>query len=240
VDWTRYGNVVIRSCWDYHERVSEFRAWTRRMQEEGVALQNSAAVVTWNMDKHYLAELAAQGIPTVPTIWLKWRASVSLAAVLATEGWTRAVVKPTISASTWATDVERAAGDQAALDALLRTGDVMVQKFMPQIETEGEWSLMFFGKVYSHAVLKTPAAGEFRIQSEYGGSTLARVPSPMVIAQAEKIVRAVAEPLLYARVDGVVANGEFVLMELELIEPFLFLGTAPGSAERFADAILQV
>jgi hypothetical protein len=241
-DWSRFQHVVLRSPWDYVERATEFRAWIQRMQRDGVPLRNSAPIVIWNMDKQYLAGLAAQGIPVVPTIWLKQGARAELASLLSARRWERAVVKPTISASgvnTWATTGERAPRDQAALDALLSAGDVMVQPFMPQVGKEGEWSLLFFDRQYSHAVLKRAAKGEFRVQSDYGGSKQAAIPSTALIAQAHAVLRAVPGPLLYARVDGVVVNGQFVLMELELIEPSLFLGSAPGAADRLAEAVIR-
>jgi hypothetical protein len=242
VDWNSFRVVVLRSAWDYVTRAAEFRAWIERMRRDQVALANSAATITWNLDKRYLAELAGRGVPVVPTVWLRRGESVDLAGVLATQGWDRAVVKPAISAggeNTWTTAARRAAADQAALDGLVRSGDVLVQRFMPQVGGEGEWSLIFFNKEYSHAVRKTAADGEFRIQAQYGGMTLVATPGDDLITAAQAVLAAVAEPLLYARVDGVVEEGQLVLMEVELIEPFLFLEAVPGSAERFAAAITQ-
>jgi hypothetical protein len=114
----------------------------------------------------------------------------------------------------------------------------MVQAYLPEVASAGEWSLMFFQGQYSHAVLKTPAAGEFRIQAHYGGMTVALAPDAHVIQQAQRVVDALPETPVYARVDGVVRAGQLVLMELEVIEPVLFLGSDPDAAARFAAAIL--
>jgi glutathione synthase/RimK-type ligase-like ATP-grasp enzyme len=241
VDWPAYSWVVLRSCWDYHTHVPAFRVWLERLQAAGVALLNPAPLVTENIDKRYLAGLEAKGIPTVPTVWLEPGSPADLAAILDDQSWEKAVVKPTISAggaNTWLTAPARARTDQPALDALLEQHAVMVQAYIPEVASVGEWSLMLFGGRYSHAVLKTPATGEFRIQAHYGGTAVALAPDPHVIAAAQRVVDALPEVPVYARVDGIVRAGELVLMELEVIEPVLFLGSDPAAAERFADAIL--
>ncbi len=112
---------------------------------------------------------------------------------------------------------------------------VMVQKFMRGI-TEGEWSVIFFAGTFSHAVLKKPKAGDFRVQTDFGGSSNLADPPPHILESASRALRAV-DPTIYARVDGVVDAGRFLLMELELIEPALFLADHPAAPSRFADAI---
>jgi hypothetical protein len=108
---------------------------------------------------------------------------------------------------------------------------------MPEIATHGEWSLLFFDNVYSHAVLKRPSIGDFRVQQHLGGSTRLLEPAPAIIAQAQRILHCLPEPPLYARLDGIERAGVFVLMELEITEPFLFLDYHPDAAHRFATAI---
>jgi hypothetical protein len=154
-------------------------------------------------------------------------------------GWTKAVVKPRISATAQRTHLI-ALDDADSVQELfneLRSGPgVMVQKFMDSIVSEGEWSLIFFDGQFSHEVLKTPKAGDFRVQSDFGGIEQLDDPAAHVLQAATRIVQTV-EPTLYARVDGVVDDGQFRLMELELIEPALFLASHPGAPARFADAI---
>jgi len=132
---------------------------------------------------------------------------------------------------------EGAGEAQPQLDELIENPGAMVQQFIPGIRTRGEWSLSFFAGRFSHAVIKTPKAGDFRVQAEHGGSER-RVPPPdFVLAAAKRALAALAEVPLYARVDGVENDGQFLLMELELIEPTLYLTHDPEAPARFADAI---
>jgi glutathione synthase/RimK-type ligase-like ATP-grasp enzyme len=240
IEWHMFDCVVVRSCWDYHHQPQAFAAWIAAMEQQGIPVWNQPATLRWNMDKTYLRQLAEQGIAIAPTVWVEHSATIDLAAVLAEQAWTRAVVKPTVSATafqTWVTSPERAQADTVAARSMLQRSGLMVQQFVREVTTEGEWSLIFFGKQYSHAVLKQPKHGDFRVQADFGGTMAAAQPAPYLIEQAQQIVDTVAEPLLYARVDGVDVGGTWMLMELELIEPFLFLSAAPRAAERFAETL---
>jgi glutathione synthase/RimK-type ligase-like ATP-grasp enzyme len=237
--WASCDMVVIRSCWDYHLRIAEFLHWVESLEALGVQVWNSPEIIRWNSNKSYLRELEAKGISVVPTLWFERGPAISLADELRRTGWQQAVVKPRVSATAHRTQlirVEDAQSAQSLFDELRSGPGVMVQKFMEPIVREGEWSLMFFDGEFSHAVLKTPKAGDFRVQHDFGGhERSAQAPVPAMQA-AEKAVRAAGDTL-YARVDGVMDGDEFRLMELELIEPALFLGESPGSAEKFAAAI---
>src|SRR6266540_1929930 len=192
------------------------------------AVWNPPAILRWNSHKGYLRDLAARGVPVVPTRWLARGTPVELAQLLRDVGWSDAVVKPAVSASahgTWRTSFETAGADQRRLDELLRSGDVMVQPFMSEVRDAGEWSILFLGGRFSHAVLKRPGAGagDYRVQLEFGGTAATMVPPDTLLADAEAVMAAVPGDPLYARVDGVERDGRLVLMELELIEPHLFL-----------------
>lgn len=241
--WEEFAAVVVRSCWDYHYRVVEFLAWVARLERLGVAVWNPPAVLRWNSHKQYLRDLAAAGVRTVPTLWLARGERTALPELLGTAGWREAVVKPAVSASafgTWRTSVVTAVRDQARLDELLAGGDAMVQPYVDAVRDPGEWSLLFWGRCYSHAVLKRPATGDFRVQWEYGGSAVAMEPPRRVREDAERAVEGVPGETLYARVDGVEQNGRLVLTELELIEPHLFLGWDPQAAQRLGQALARV
>ena len=238
-DWLAHDAVILRSCWDYHLKSRKFLDWISHLEQARVPLWNSAAHVRWNADKSYLRELEPQGIAIVPTAWPGAGKPVRLREILDELGWEKAVVKPRISATAHRTHVVSAKDAdslQEQFDGVRRSPGVMVQKFMGAVMCEGEWSLMFFGGKFSHAVLKTPRAGDFRVQSDFGGSEQAADPPGHVFDAAAQVVRKV-EPTLYARVDGVVDDGQFRLMELELIEPALFLQSHSAAARRFADAI---
>lgn len=241
VAWSSFDRLVLRSCWDYHLRAAEFLAWVEAREAEGAALWNPPAVVRANAHKSYLRDLAAAGVPVLPTAWLPRGASVDLARLLAERGWSEAVVKPAVSASaygTWRTSASRAREGQARLAELVERGDALIQPYAPEVAEPGEWSLVFFGGAYSHAVLKKPAPGDFRVQSELGGSEQAMEAPPVLVAQARSALDHVRGPWLYARVDGVARGGALVLLEMEMIEPHLFLARHPLAPARFAQAIL--
>jgi glutathione synthase/RimK-type ligase-like ATP-grasp enzyme len=243
VRWEEFDSVVLRSCWEYHLRTREFLDWIALMERKAIPLWNPPGVVRENADKHYLMRLAAEGVRVAPTVWLEPGDDFDLAAILERQGWSHAVVKPAVSMSaygTWVTTPSRAASDHGRLSELLSRSGVMIQRFLPEVQTRGEWSFVFFMKEYSHAVLKIPKPGDFRVQRDFGGSLADSAPSRRLIEQAQEIVRCVEASLLYARVDAVEVSGELVLMELELIDPVLFLGRDPGAAQRFADAIEMV
>jgi glutathione synthase/RimK-type ligase-like ATP-grasp enzyme len=241
VCWEDFRAVLVRSCWDYHERREEFLAWVTRVERAGVAVWNPPDLLRWNSHKGYLRDLADRGVEVVPTRWLVRGEQVHLAEFLSTAGWRDAVVKPAVSASahgTWRTSVASAGADQARLEALLQRGDAMVQPFMREVVEAGEWSFVFLGGQLSHAVLKRPARGDYRVQWEFGGTAEARVPPPRLRMDAERVVAALEREPLYARVDGVERAGSLELMELELVEPHLFLGWSAGGPERLASALV--
>src|SRR5882762_2803906 len=232
VCWEEFQGVVVRSCWDYHHRLEEFLAW--------VTLWNPPAVLRWNSHKGYLRDLAVRGVPIVPTRWLARGRRVGLAQLLRDERWSDAVVKPAVSASatdTWRTSAATAGADQRRLEQLLRAGDVMVQPFIDEVCDPGEWSIIFFGGRFSHAVRKRPAATDYRVQWEFGCFVMLRPPPPRLVADAEAVMAAVPGNPLYARVDGVERADRLMLMELELIEPHLFLGWDADATGRLAVAL---
>lgn len=241
VDWTGFDRIVLRSCWDYHLRLPEFLGWLGGLERAGAPVWNPPAVVRGNADKGYLVDLAATGLPVVSTIRVEQGEAANLAAILDGRGWTEAVVKPAVSASAFLTRRVRredAAQSQEEFDRLLAHSAALVQPFLPEIQSRGEWSLLFFAGELSHAVLKRPGAGDFRVQTELGGNALAQKPSPELVAQARQVLDRIPGPWLYARVDGVEAGGVFLLMELELIEPSLFLACDRQAPARFASAVL--
>jgi glutathione synthase/RimK-type ligase-like ATP-grasp enzyme len=241
VDWASFEAVILRAAWDYHLKREAFLRWLERLEAAGVPLWNPAPVVRANMEKTYLRALEEAGVPVVPTAWIARGDGRSLDEVLSERGWTRAVVKPVISASSFLTRrVARGEpGGQTALDEVLAHSGAMVQPYLPEIEAEGEWSFIFLDGDFSHAVLKTPARGDFRVQSEHGGAAVRREPPPELLAQAAAVAALGARDVLYARVDGVRRGGGLLLVELELVEPFLYLDEAPGAAGRLAGAIVS-
>ncbi len=233
--------VVIRSCWDYHLRLDEFFSWLSRLERRGVRVLNPPPLIRWNADKHYLLDLSSRGVATVPTRVVRKGERERLASVLAESGFEEAVVKPAVSASahgTWRTSRASAQHDDSQFQAAVEAGDVLVQPLISAIATNGEWSLICFAGTPSHAVLKRPAAGDWRVQGELGGTAELRTAPPALINDARRVLSAAgAEQAAYARVDGYLHNDRLVLMELELIEPQLYLDLEPEAPSRFAGAI---
>jgi len=243
VVWNSYDAVVVRSCWDYHLEPSAFFAWLVALERLQVPVWNPAPILRWNMHKTYLRDLGTQGVAIPPTCWLDRGSHTELGTLFADHGWEEVVIKPAISATayqTWRTSHQQAQQDQLRFAAGLQHADMLVQQFMEPVVTDGEWSLVFFHKQYSHAVLKKAQAGDFRVQDDYGGTVEVVAPGSELIEQAGQIINRIGAPLLFARVDGIERDGQLVLMELELIEPFLFLESDPSAIERFGDAILAV
>ena len=255
-DWASYHRLVLRSCWNFHHRPQEFLLWVDEVKERhDGSLRNAPALVRWSVDKRYLQDLDAHGVAIVPTIWVNvgdGEAVPNLDELIAAEGWTGgAVVKPAISATaheTWRVAADDGPSHQARFEALLdkSPSGVMVQPFLPEIQEDGEWSLVFLGGEFSHAVVKRPADGDFRVQHDFGGTVERRDPEASLIEEARAVLRAAAratntevDEILYARVDGIVRNAGLLLMELEVIEPMLFFSHAPGAAARMAELIVS-
>ena len=239
-EWSLFDLVVVRSCWNYHLYSEKFIQWLNQMESQKVKLFNLVNTVRWNFHKGYLQELERKGVPLPETIWLKKGASINLSQLLTEKNWEKAVVKPAISATAFNTFLvlcSEASQQQWNFAEQLQNADTIVQKFMPEVQQEGEWSLIFFDKNFSHAVIKRPAVKDFRVQNDFGGSAELASPLRFVLEQAQKILSLIDEPLLYARVDGIVSKNQFLLMELELIEPLLFL-VEGKAATKFADAIM--
>ncbi|MEU4292391.1 hypothetical protein AB0E63_29550 [Kribbella sp. NPDC026596] len=235
VDWSGYDAVLLRSVWDYHRRYDEFTEWLAQLDKAGVPVLNDSGLVRWNGDKRYLLELRERGVAIVPS---QVAAGACLREVVAGLTGQEIVVKPIVGAS--ALHTIRGLAGSAELDrALDELPDLvyLVQPFQSEILTGGEWSLMFIDGEYTHAVVKRPAAGDYRVQEHHGGHSILIDPAPAVLDGARTALEAAGATPAYARVDGVVVNGRFLLMELELIEPYLFLPHSPQATQKLAATV---
>jgi O-ureido-D-serine cyclo-ligase len=252
VRWSDYDLALLRSTWDYTDRLEEFRGWLAHVSRQ-TRLHNPEPVVAWNTDKHYLRDLAALGLPAVPSAFIEpdEPARAAIERFLAEQPCAEFVIKPTVGAgSRGARRLGRAQLKEASAhaDALLAAGrSVLLQPYLEAVDRDGETALLFFGGQFSHAIRKGPLlrpnADPTRALFAPEHIT-ARTPQPAERAVAERVLSALRdagrtpEPLLYARVDLLrdAAGAPFVL-ELELAEPSLFLGFAAGAAECFAQQI---
>ncbi|QAU36096.1 hypothetical protein EKL02_13145 [Janthinobacterium sp. 17J80-10] len=236
-DWAGYPLVLVRTPWDYFRRLPEFLAWARRVSTL-TQLVNPYRDLEWNSHKSYLRQLAKRGIPTVPTLWLE-RGCRNGRERLQQTGWDEVVVKPAVSIGAIGALRARAADTGCAvhLQALVDAGDVLVQPYVASVAMTGEASLVFFDGRYSHAVRKQPKEGDFRVQDMYGGTVHAYSPGQDQLDIAVAALALTPEPTTYARVDLVQVDGKPAIMELELIEPELFLAASPAAALRLAEAL---
>lgn len=240
VDWASFDALVIRTPWDYFERNAEFRRWLDARIASRVLMCNAGDILDWNYDKRYLRDLEAKGIPVVPTIAIERGERADVAARARARGWDEIVVKPTISGGAYRThrfDVDDAASYATEIEDILTDRGVLVQPFLPEIVSEGELSLLFFDGVYSHAMCKRAKPGEYRVQFQFGGTEQSVEVEPALVEQARACVLAAPSLPVYARVDGVVKDGQFLLMELEVFEPLMFLAGHREAPGRFARAV---
>jgi glutathione synthase/RimK-type ligase-like ATP-grasp enzyme len=242
VNWRSFDAVMIRSCWDYHLRLPDFHRWLDELASSERMAWNPVSMVRWNADKRYLIDLAARGVSTVPTAIVAQGDADRALAIASERGWPRIVIKPAVSASGYETHLIDLATDGAARATIARVaeiGDVLVQPFVEEISRDGEFSFTFIDGAFSHATIKRAAPREFRVQTEHGGTADPVAVSARVVSQATAVLDALPERPLYARVDGIDRGGSFELMELELIEPNLFLEHGAGAADRLAAAFVN-
>jgi glutathione synthase/RimK-type ligase-like ATP-grasp enzyme len=244
INWQEYDVIVLRSMWDYFEKQDEFNTWLDEIELHGGFVLNPVSVVRWNQNKNYFLDLSARGILLPPYQYLFQKANYLLADILKDNNWNKAVVKPAVSCgsfNTWIVNSSLTSLDELRFARMLEKGDVIVQKFMHEIIDEGELSLIFFNKQFSHAISKKPKEGDFRVQLKFGGTAEPIVPDKKIIQQAAELLNSINESLLYARVDGVIAaDDKFYLMELELIEPRLSVSGDVSACEKFYEAFLQL
>lgn len=242
INWSDYNYLVFRNTWDYFEKETEFNLWLDQIEQLGIKTLNPIAIIKQNKHKFYLREMEQQGIKILPTVFIDKTNNLNLKELIPFH-WKKAVIKPAFSAGSYLTEVfETAEADKinTQYKTIASQKELLLQQFMPEIQTVGETSIIFFNKKFSHAVNKKPVPGDFRIQVQFGGIYRVTHPDAELIAKAQKIVDTYPGKLLYARVDGIVIDNELHLMEVECIEPDLYFNLSEGSLERFVNAIVEL
>lgn len=240
IDWLSFAALIIRTPWDYFVRPREFRAWLDARIASGILMCNSSDILDWNFDKRYLQDLAARNVSVIPTVVVAQGERPDIPTLARSRGWDEVVVKPTISGGGYRTyrfRIEDAHQYREQVEEILADRGLLLQPFLPEIVSGGELSLLFFDGVYSHTVCKRPKAGDYRVQFQYGGTNeTVEVPEAWIEGARACVMAAPSLPA-YARVDGVIRDGKFLLMELEVFEPLMFLARHPEAPVRFARAI---
>ena len=240
-NYDAFDAVIVRSPWDYQQSPAAFLACLRRIAASRAYLDNPLSLMEWNLQKTYLKDMSAKGVTTLPT---RWDTGYNLAAVNAcfSEFDTDTViVKPTLSANaddTFRLNRDDASSRESELGQLYAGRDIMIQPFVKEVLDEGEYSLFYFNGEYSHAILKTPADGDFRVQEEHGGSLQPVIPDASMLRACKQALQAMPTDSLYARVDLIRYQHQWAIMELELIEPSLYFNLDEASQPRFVDAFI--
>lgn len=231
----RFPLVLPLIAWGYHRDHGRWLQACATWEAAELRMLNPPSVLGWNSDKSYLGRLAEQGVAIPDTVWIDSPTQADVDVAFDRFAVDQLVVKPRVSGGAWKT-LRLARGERMENAP---EGPAMIQPYLPSIETEGETSLLFFGGKLSHVVEKRPVPGEFRVQVQYGGGYLALAEPPAeALALAERTIAAIGEDLLYGRIDMARgADGGWLLMEAELIEPDFYLGAAPEGGARFAAAV---
>lgn len=235
-DLSEYDLVLPLVAWGYHLQYGPWLRLLNRFDAEELPVINPPSLLWWNSDKSYLTQLAGKGIPTVETIEVESLGNADLTAAAERFDTPDLVVKPPVSASAAGTHRIRAGDEIPAAEFGKR---MMIQPFVSSIATEGEYAIILFDGVYSHTVVKRPRTGDFRVQPHLGGITEPCEPPEGAVGLAQDALAAAPAQASYARVDIIRGNdGKLQIMEMELIEPALFLDVSPHGEEAFANAIL--
>lgn len=233
--WSDFEAVIIRTPWDYQSSPNEFLSVLQQIECQ-TSLENPFNIVRWNLDKRYLREMEQRGSRIVPTIWNASYSEVDFDRWLSDLMTDELIIKPYVSAT--AEHTYRLKSYDPSLGSVFSTRPFMVQPFMPKIVSEGEYSLFYFNGEFSHAINKSPKLNDFRVQEEHGGIITEVEPEERLMAAGIETVAKIGRDLLYARVDFVRdAQDNFCLMELELIEPALYLRMNEQAPNRFSIAI---
>lgn len=241
-DWSQTRAVVFRTIWDYFERYEEFSAWLDVVKTK-TQLVNSYDLIQWNIDKHYLKDLQDKGLAIVPTEYVDTGSYRSIAEVCLERDWQDVVIKPAIAGGAFHThkvlEFERADYEEV-FENLVAERDMLIQPFVPTISSRGEASLMVFNGKFTHAILKKPKKGDYRVQDDWGGTVHPYSPTQEEITFAEYCFKACNTMPAYGRVDILWGkNGDILLGELEIVEPELWIRNDPASARQFAQGVLE-
>jgi len=239
-DWARLDAVYIGTPWDYPDDPGRFLDVLQAVVDAGVVLVNDLELVRWNLPKTYLKDLEQRGAAIVPSRWPRAMSPKAIIDAFDGFGSRRIIVKPVINTNardTFVLTPDRANALAPALMTAFQDRPFVIQPFIESIRTDGEFSLFFFDSRFSHAIRKLPKPGDFRVQEEYGSELSVIEPDPLLLATAERVLEMVDPAPVYARIDFVGDDdGRYRIMELELIEPSMYLRMNEHAPRRFAKA----
>ena len=239
INWNQFDIALIRSTWDYVDEQERFLQVLSRIEESSCRLFNPLEIVRWNMDKHYLLDLEKWGVPIIPTYLVSDVETTALQRMFLEKGWKTVILKPTVGLGGSYSQRVPLDGLTESLEELASgqpTREYLIQPFIEDVVSEGEWSYIYFNRQLSHILLKKPAPNEYRVQSIYGGTIHAAEPRAADLRQVEAVMATLPFAVLYARLDFVRVGGHLSIIELELIEPIFSFNLVPESIDRLVNA----
>lgn len=242
VDWDAFDVALIRSTWDYLDEQELFLRVLSQIEASACKLFNPLDAVRWNIDKHYLFDLEKWGVPIIPTLLASTVDSDALHGLFPRWQGNSVILKPTVGLAgsyTYRVSLDELAETLASLRSSQPNREYLIQPFVEDVITEGEWSFIYFNRQLSHILLKKPAPNDYRVQGIYGGTIQPVTPSPQDLLQAETIITKIPFDFLYARLDLVRVAGQLSVIEIELIEPIFSFNLVPDSIARLVQATQQ-
>ena len=239
VDWNQFDIALIRSTWDYLDEQEYFLRVLSEIEQSSCRLFNPLEAVLWNMDKHYLLDLEKWKVPIIPTYLASEIETEALFRIFQENGWQSVILKPTVGLGgsySRRLPLHDLKNTLAELEASQPTHEYLLQPFIEDVVSEGEWSFIYFNRQLSHVLLKKPATNDYRVQGIYGGTIQPAKPQARDLLQAEAVMAKLPFNLLYARLDFVRVNGELSIIEVELIEPIFSFNLVPESIARLVNA----
>jgi glutathione synthase/RimK-type ligase-like ATP-grasp enzyme len=239
IDWNQFDIALIRSTWDYLDEQERFLQVLSQIEDSSCRLFNPLEAVRWNMDKHYLLDLEKWDVPIIPTYLASEAETGALHRMFVENGWQTVILKPTVGLGgsySRRLPLNELKNTLAELGASYPTHKYLIQPFIDDVVSEGEWSFIYFNRQLSHVLLKKPAPNDYRVQGIYGGTIQPAEPQARDLLQAEAVMAKLPFDLLYARLDFVRVNGQLSIIEVELIEPIFSFNLVPESIARLVNA----
>jgi glutathione synthase/RimK-type ligase-like ATP-grasp enzyme len=238
VKWEKYDAIIIRNTWDYYVKFPEFVKWLDKLDALNIKVLNDLKIIRKNYHKFYLKELMEVGYNVIPTFFLDSKTEIKTSDL---NNFNKMVLKPAVSAGSFQTII--LLGDDLnpeQINSKTKEGDWLLQPFLPEILTEGEISLIFFGNEFSHSIIKKPSAGDFRVQKQFGGQYLIYNPEPELIEKLNPVFKTFGDEFLFGRIDGLMLNNTFHIMEIEMLEPDLYFDLFHEKAALFCEKAAQM
>lgn len=231
VKWENYDALIIRNTWDYYVKFPAFVKWLDKLDNLKIKVLNDLKIIRKNCHKFYLKEIMMAGFNVIPTTFIDSETEITASEL---NNYTHMVLKPAVSAGSYQTVVlSEDILNPDNINSITSKGNWLLQPFLPEIQSEGEISMIFFANEFSHSIIKKPTAGDFRVQKQFGGQYLPYEPQPELLEKLRPVFKVFGNEFLFGRIDGVMLGNAFHIMEIEMLEPDLYFDLFPEKADLF-------